>query len=213
MYFYRIADSLKEDFPSLEKLLGEEPFYQLIRSYLSRYPSVHWSLRDAGKSLPHFLQGHAVQRRWPFLAELARFEWELLDLFDVADAVPLSKDRLAAIPAEQWESIPLSLVPGCRLFQSPWPLDQIRQAIVRNQTNKHWQRCTTYLQIWRQDFKVYYATLQAMEYQLLRTVLRGTNFGQVCERVAVQLGVEEAPLVAAQQLKCWLNQDILRGDV
>src|SRR5689334_16140542 len=56
MYFYRIRDALKEDFPAVLKILGEMGFHNLITEYLLKYPSTHYSLRYVGRHLPRFLK-------------------------------------------------------------------------------------------------------------------------------------------------------------
>ena len=60
MYFYRIRDSLKEDFVTLHAVIGEARFHNLITDYLLAYPPSHFSLRYAGQHVPAFLQTHAL---------------------------------------------------------------------------------------------------------------------------------------------------------
>ncbi|HWJ41415.1 MAG TPA: putative DNA-binding domain-containing protein, partial [Candidatus Limnocylindrales bacterium] len=38
MYFYRILDSLKEDFPATLAVLGHDNFHNLITGYILEYP-------------------------------------------------------------------------------------------------------------------------------------------------------------------------------
>src|SRR3989338_7346292 len=102
MYFLRILDSLKEDFPLVLETLGDDPFHHLIANYLRTHFPTHWSLRYAGREFPNFLKTHPLTKKLPYLADLARFEYALLDSFDAADAEVLKKVDLALLKPEKW---------------------------------------------------------------------------------------------------------------
>jgi hypothetical protein len=108
MYFFRIRDALKEDFPSIVEALGEDGFHNLIAEYLQVYPPTHYSLRNAGRHLAEFISDEK-------LSELARFEWALIEAFDAADAPLLTEDDLKKVPAEDWPGLVLKLHPSVQL--------------------------------------------------------------------------------------------------
>ena len=115
-YFIRIHNSLKEDYATVHAVLGDELFLELIREYLNVHVPRHFSLRYAGKHLPPFLKRHSLQEQYPFLADLAAFEWELLEAFDAADAVALELSDLEACAPEAWPNLHLQLVPSVRFL-------------------------------------------------------------------------------------------------
>src|SRR5262249_592418 len=92
MYFFRLLDCLREDFPRLAPALGEDRFHNLATDYLLAHPSEHPSLRYLGRRLPEFLAGHALARESACLTDLARLEWTRADLFDASDARPLGRE-------------------------------------------------------------------------------------------------------------------------
>src|ERR1041385_2998778 len=49
MYFFRLLDALKEDFPAVLRVIGETPFHNLVTDYLLVHFPTHPSLRYAGK--------------------------------------------------------------------------------------------------------------------------------------------------------------------
>lgn len=108
MYFFRILDSLKEDFPSIVEALGDDGFHDLIVHYLQAYPPTHYSLRYAGQHFAEFIEDEK-------LSNLARFEWAQLEAFDAADAAPLTAADLQRIPADQWPALVLKLHPSVQL--------------------------------------------------------------------------------------------------
>ena len=129
MYFYRIRDALKEDFPAVLKILGEIGFHNLITEYLVLYPSTHYSLRNAGQHLPRFLKKHRFSKKYPYLAELAQMEWALLTAFDASDSKVLTKNELKDVAPEEWSRL------NFRLFLPTSP-----EFFLSHQAN--WDRCS-----------------------------------------------------------------------
>jgi len=117
MYFYRLLDCLREDYPRLFEACGPDRFHNLVTDYLLRHPSEHPSLRHLGSRLPAFLENHPLGRECPVLADLARLEWTRADLFDAADAAPLTREELARLPQETAGSVRFALVPAFALLR------------------------------------------------------------------------------------------------
>jgi hypothetical protein len=117
MYFFRLLDCLREDFPRLANALGEDRFHNLATDYLMAHPSENPSLRYLGRRLPEFLAGHTLNRESPCLTGLARLEWTRADLFDAADARPLGRDDLGRLSQEQAGDLALRAVPAFRLLR------------------------------------------------------------------------------------------------
>jgi hypothetical protein len=120
MYFYRLRDSLAEDFAKVAAIAGGDRFHNLVTDYLLVHPSSHWSMRDLGKALPAYLEGHPLREEFPYLADLARLEWARIDVFDEADAAPLTRAEITGIPQEEIADLRLRLVPACRLLALDW---------------------------------------------------------------------------------------------
>jgi hypothetical protein len=57
-YWFRLIESLSEDFPGLSTVLGSEAFERLARAYLDDCPSRSFTLRDLGNRLENWLQEH-----------------------------------------------------------------------------------------------------------------------------------------------------------
>jgi len=117
MYFFRLLDCLREDYPRLASALGEGRFHNLATDYLLAHPSQNPSLRYLGERLPPFLAGHALARESACLVDLARLEWTRADLFDAADARALTRDDLAGLAGQHGGDLPLRAVPAFRLLR------------------------------------------------------------------------------------------------
>ncbi|HKQ97788.1 MAG TPA: DNA-binding domain-containing protein [Candidatus Polarisedimenticolia bacterium] len=117
MYFFRLLDALKEDYPRLLAALGAARFHNLITDYLLACPSRHPSLRYLGDRLPEFLARHPLERESAGLADLARLEWARADIFDAADAPVLTRADLAKLPPDDAGDLRVALVPAYRLLR------------------------------------------------------------------------------------------------
>ncbi len=49
MFIWRQIDAIRDDFPKLAALLGDEGFYQMAEQYLAAHPSTHPSLSRLGE--------------------------------------------------------------------------------------------------------------------------------------------------------------------
>jgi hypothetical protein len=108
-YWYRLLDSLAEDFPALQAFLGHDPFWRLIEDYLLAHPPATPSLRHVGSQLADFIHAHADSVASPAHAEeLARLEYGLCAIIEAAERPPASATELP--------SARLALQPYLRLF-------------------------------------------------------------------------------------------------
>ena len=85
-YWFRILDSLYDDFPGLRAVLGERDFRRLSRAYLAECPSRSFTLRDLGSRLVEWLErnpryGGSCQA---LAINMARLEWAHIEAFDNA---------------------------------------------------------------------------------------------------------------------------------
>ncbi len=94
-YWYRILDSLAEDFPVLRKMSGDQVFWDLIEQYLLTRPSQSFTLRHLGEGFAVFLSKSEIlnnqQRRW--FEAIARIEYAYMESFEaLQSALPQAAD-------------------------------------------------------------------------------------------------------------------------
>ncbi len=127
-YWFRLLDSLYDDYPGVRGILGVERFMKLTTAYLVAYPSRSYSLRDLGKRLPRFLgelraapEWRRVDRELLVMArEMARFEWAQIVAFDAARAPTVTPEDLFGCAPSQ---LRLSLQPYLSLLALQYPVD------------------------------------------------------------------------------------------
>ncbi len=204
MYFFRVLDVLKEDYPATRALLGDVAFHNLVTDYLLAHPPEHFSIREAGRHLPELLEHHGARATHPCAADLARFERALNDAFDAADAPALSAEALAAVPPEAWPALRFALHPSVRVLRCGWPVHTVRAAVDRGAPAADPEPEATPLCVWRQDLAVFHCALDATELTALAAVETAASFGQVCAAAGEASPVADAPQRVAQALARWL---------
>lgn len=101
-YWYRIIDSLAEDFPRTRNLLGEERFWRCVEPYLAENPPRDYTLLYLGHGFAGYLEhaGQLEPATRPWAAALARAEYAKLTVHSASDAAaPADPDRIRPAPA------------------------------------------------------------------------------------------------------------------
>jgi hypothetical protein len=186
-YFYRLLGVLREDYPATVAVIGDDQFRDVVRAYLAEYPPSRPSISYAGEFLADFLRRHAIARRYPFIADLARLERVLIEVFHGPDASSLSEAQLRAIPPARWPSIRLRAHPAAQVVDVGWRVGEIRRMVDEG---KQWcapaARASRIL-VWRQNGVTYYRELEGgVESGALDLLLKGATFAALCEAIAAE---------------------------
>jgi hypothetical protein len=194
-YWFRLLESIAEDFPILRKMAGEESFWQIIEGYLLAQPSSSFTLRHLGSRLPDYLSVldglTAENRRW--YAAIAQIEYANMCVFEATAIEP-------AAPADLAE-IEITLQPHVFLLDLPVPADLCAD----------WENflpceaASTHLAVWRgADGWHTQARLHPTEYELLLRLRRG---GKLSDLFAEPTDPEPSP----EQVSGWFANWQLRG--
>ncbi len=211
MYFFRLLDVLKGDYPAVLAVLGESVFHDLITDYLLVHFPSHPSLRYAGATLPAFLARHKQGTVFPFLSDLARLEWALVDAFDAANAPILSADDLVSVPPEHWGELRFRFHPSVRLLDCDWGVHVLRQRADLGEEVGTAANGPVGVCVWRRGFNVFHRALSDPERCALGVLREGGTFAEACTAAAELVGEEEAPHAVAGALATWLNEGLLSG--
>jgi hypothetical protein len=210
-YGSRLAEALASNFPALAQLLGEADFQSLARAYVRAHESPFFSIRCYGDQLPEFLARDAQYADAPVLAELARWEWTLGQVFDAADAVPATHEALARVQPAQWAQLRFGFHPSLRRLELHWNAPQIWQAATEERAAPEvsfTKQAQPWL-AWRQDLTTYFRSLPETEAAVLDAARRGESFGELCALLCEQLGEAPAPMQAATLLRSWIASGLI----
>src|SRR6185295_16302737 len=87
-------DAMAVDYPAIVHFLGEHAFGHLIADYVQEHPSRSYTFNRLGDDFPKFLES-----RRAFLADLARLELAMTQVFDEEESVAAAA-AAAATPEE-----------------------------------------------------------------------------------------------------------------
>ncbi len=211
-YRLRLIEALETDFPALRAVLGLDRFEPLCRTYIDAHPSDHYSLRYFGRHLARFVAQTAPWSDEPHLAELARFEWALVDAFDAADSSVATAEDMAGIAPEQWPKLAFAPHASVQRLDLEWNAPSLWQANDREQPLPAPTRAPHPLGwvIWRQGLQNYFRELDAAEAFALDAMLRGESFAAICEGLTEWIDAQNVALHAAGLLKLWLTDGLIR---
>jgi hypothetical protein len=172
MYFARLHDTLRDDFPRLAAYLGDEAFSELVADYLAEHPSRNPSLRYFGAALPELVARHPTSERAPGAADLAALDWARVEVFDDEHA-PVASLNPAVFATQTLRAIPaLRLVRTTHRIQETWRCADVGEAIPPPRPGGE-----TFL-VWRRGFVVHHRVVDRTEESALaraleRRILRG----------------------------------------
>lgn len=123
-----LRDALTAIYPVVGRVLGSECFELLARDYVDTYPKPSGNLLDFGEFLAELIAETSALSALPYLADLARLEWQLHQVDHAADSAPeqrLSLASLAALDDRALATLRLRRGPATQLFQSRFPVLRI----------------------------------------------------------------------------------------
>jgi hypothetical protein len=207
MYQARLVDVLREDYPRVLAIVGDDEFRAVACRYLAAHPSTHPSVRHVGHRVPEFLAGEPSAPR--FLADLARLEWARVEVFDAPDAEPLRPADLAAVPAQEWPDLRFRRVPASLIVESAWPVHRIWDAAgAPGDEPIAVEPEASTLRVWREGFDVSHAAMGALEVRALRALDRGESFAGICAALEDALDAGAAQAVGGLLMR-WLEDELL----
>jgi len=209
MYFYRIRDALKEDFPATLAVLGDANFHNLVTGYLLEYPPTQPSISHCGSHLAEYLRDHPLRDDAPFIADLAALERASVEVFLGPDAAPIEPDTLRALAPQDWPAMKLKIHPSAQILVLDWRVSELLRAVEEGRAWKPAERGAVKVLVWRRDARVFYRDLEKAEADALEAVSRGATFAEICELVAA---TAEDPYPAAamnRMLARWLSDHLL----
>jgi len=203
-FFLRHVDALREDFRSLEHLLGHERFEDLAREYLGAYPPSSFTLRDLGHGMERFVRTHAPWSDDALLADLVRTEWAFVEAFDAPDAPPLDPAALATVPEDAWPHVRLVFQPAMQRLALGHAAHDYRLAARKDEAPSRPAPSPCWVVVYRGREALQFIDVEPDAYALLDELARGTPLGVACERAATSAGVDAATFEA--KLGTWFQE-------
>jgi hypothetical protein len=212
-YRARLIGALRDNFGVLPRAMGDEAFDALATAYVDQHPSREPSIRWFGDRLAEFMATDGGLVPHPALVDLARMEWALRGAFDAADGPLLTREALAALPAEAWPQLVLRLHPSVQRLQLDWAVEPAWKALHDEDgepTLPEPQPLPHTLLVWRPVLDTRWRSAEsALEAVLLDAVADGEPFAALCERAAQAEGEAAAAARVVSALQQWVAEGLL----
>jgi hypothetical protein len=133
-YWYRILDSLHDDFPGLRSIIGDDAFHKLSRAYLAAHPSRSFTMRNLGSALEPWLRRrpHYTGGKQGLALDMVRLEWAHIEAFDGPSTKPLGPEDLL----EPGPELRVALQPYMSLLEVHYPVDDLRVSLNCGAVNR-----------------------------------------------------------------------------
>ncbi len=195
-----LSNALRSSFKSVEQLVGEAFFDRMAVAYARAKPPQAPQLDAYGADFPAFIAGFPATEALPYLAELARFDWQLDELGRTrAGSLPGARSLLLEGGAR------LHFAASLRVHQARYPVDELREAILAEDTEalavlSHQAGEYRYA-LWRAEEGVKLARLSAAAAGFVRAALEGAEAEQAISAAAAAEAADDiAGLLAAEIL-------------
>ncbi|MFV0386775.1 DNA-binding domain-containing protein [Paracoccus sp. (in: a-proteobacteria)] len=190
---HSLGRALAQRYPVIERLVGEEFFAAMARSFIAVHPPRTPVLQEWGAEFARFLRGFPPVATLPYLPDVARLEWVRGLAYHAADARPI-------LPASLARRRVLRLHPSLSLLRLAHPAVSIWQANQPGQDGRVRASGPENALIWRQqDFEVATIALSSSDAAFMRELCNG----QPLVGAAVQTDpVAMLALLLREQLIC-----------
>jgi hypothetical protein len=173
MYFARLHDVLADDFPTIFSFLEPREFQRLVRQYLTKHPSKHYSLAELGSAMPAFLSGPVRVRRRALLRDVARVEMAMSRIFDAAEVPVLSAEDFARLPPQDWQRARIRTIQAVELLELDHAVNPMITAVRSEQPLPEVRRQRSWVVVYRKKYAVWRWDLSGPQFVLLRALLDG----------------------------------------
>ncbi len=210
-YALRLIDILYGDFPTIYEILGTDAFVEMAKTYLAAYPSTSFTVRHFGQYLAKFLSETKPYVDYPYLSQIADFEWAKGTVFDAPDTDIFTLEQLGSIADSAWQTATFTFIPAMTRLLYDYNIPQIWQAVKDDQQNNEPQKLATPMAwvMWRKDLNPHWYSMPADEDWFFIQARRGTTFGELCEGLSQWLDDDQIARRAAEIVRRWIDEKML----
>jgi len=120
-----LMEALKAAFPATCRIVGDDFFAAMARTYVVREPPVSPIMLDYGAGFPDFVCSFVPAAAVPYLGDVARLERAWAEAYHAAEVQPADPAALACIDPAVLPALHLLLHPSLRIVRSMYPMVRI----------------------------------------------------------------------------------------
>ena len=178
MYFLRLIEILEGDFPAVRYAVGEDAFTPIAKDFLVAHPSRYYDLSMLGAKFPKYLRGAKNLKNRAFLADLAKLERSVEEVFDDQQVTSLKTDELLSIPQQRWAEARIGMIPALRLISSRFPINGFMEAFRKEAYPQIPAAKPNWVCIYRRNYEVWRKDLDRPEFTILTALSKGKTVGE-----------------------------------
>jgi hypothetical protein len=116
-----LIEALQANFPATFRLVGEDFFRVMARTYAAEEPPTSPILLGYGAGFPDFIDRFEPAESLPYLSDVARIERAWTEAYHAREARSLDASAFANLPHDQAPNIRFELHPSLRVVRSQFP--------------------------------------------------------------------------------------------
>ncbi|MGU7778977.1 HvfC/BufC family peptide modification chaperone [Burkholderia sp. PU8-34] len=125
-----LVNALRLAFPAVRRLVGAEFFDGAAGLFCAAAPPRSAWLDEYGEQFPAFLAELPQTASVPYVADVARLEWQVNAVLHASDVAPLDPARLARLDEDALRALRLQPHPATRLVRCDYPADVVWRAVL-----------------------------------------------------------------------------------
>ncbi|MEM6476307.1 MAG: DNA-binding domain-containing protein [Pseudomonadota bacterium] len=218
-YRSSLMDALENTFERTTRYVGEGPFKRAAAHHVITNPPASWTIEDAGAGMDASCA--EVFGDNPEVAELARLEWEMLQVSTAPDCEPLSPaafgEATAEFGDEDWMALRLETQPRAAAWVTPYNLMGMWNALADDGGEMPDLALDTSLGciVWREGERPTFTLVDRQEADGFAAMQSGASYGELLGMMigenADEAAVQGAAQCAGGMLGGWLNEGMIIG--
>lgn len=221
-YRARLIAALRDNYPVLVQVMGDEDFDALASAYVQARPSAFASIRWYGDGLADYMATEAAPAH-PAFIDVARMDWALRGVFDASEDSALTLDALQQLDTRVWPRLRLQPRASARCLPLAWAVEPAWAALARHAQQREAGEAADepelpapepldhQLLAWRPQLETRWRSLQPEEGALVAAVFEGADWTRLGEVAAAQWGEAEAAARLVGCLQQWVQEGWLRA--
>ncbi len=185
-YAHGMIQVLKDAYPVILRLVGEEFFSALAQEYARDNPPRHATMQNYGSGFPGLLANHPACNDLPFLADVARIERLYIQCFHGPDAESINLNHLLAEDEEDLVDVQFIRHPNVYLLTSDYPALDIWYANLDDEVDEldlSALNPSRVLMYRNADLQVETVQLNEMAFEFCRLLLNQNTIGSAWEQL------------------------------
>ncbi len=201
-YGTRLCRGLRQNFPALRRVLGDEEFATLIAAYVVRHPPRGYEFAGVGAALAAFIPMHAFGADFGVapaaLADVAAVEQAELEVSDAPDDGPaVAAAALAEVPPDAWPALRVRATAALRVVRCAHDVLPVIEAVAAGRAPDRPSVGEYEYLICRPAADIVRERLSASEAAVLRRLLAGATIEEACGGAGLEAGATAVARLAS----------------